>query len=227
QPVPASLLGDHLRQLDVDLDVVVEAEQVRENRVDREPVELRHAEEMMADDSLPVRRVDQEDVRLFLAEMLARALVAPAQHLPSALRLRLVAPVVLAVDDVRWVGSEEAADDFAVVAHSLTQTFFASVKNSSESKPPSRPTPLSFMPPNGTRRSRSSQQLIHTVPLSIAAAMRCARDRSRVQTLDDSPYRVAFANRMASASSANGVMVTTGPKISSCSTRHSAPRPVI
>src|SRR5919198_724003 len=64
---------------------------------------------------------------------------------------------------------------------SLTQTFFASVKNRNDSNPPSRPTPLSFIPPNGTRRSRNSQQLIQTVPLSIAAATRCARWRSRVQ----------------------------------------------
>src|SRR5438477_6554102 len=78
----------------------------------------------------------------------------------------------------------------AAVPYSFTHTFLTSVKNSSESKPPSRPMPLSFIPPNGTRRSRSSQQLIHTVPLSIAAATRCARCRSRVQTLADNPYRV-------------------------------------
>src|SRR5262249_26453313 len=71
--------------------------------------------------------------------------------------------------------------------YSLTQTFFASVKKSSESNPPSRPTPLSFIPPKGTRRSRSSHVLTHTVPLSIAAATRCAFWRSRVQTLADSP----------------------------------------
>src|SRR5712691_10957929 len=96
--------------------------------------------------------------------------------------------------------------------HNFTQTFFASVKNSSESTPPSRPTPLSFMPPKGTRRSRKSQQLIQTVPLSIAAATRWARCRSRVQTLDDKPYFVEFANVIASSSPSNGVMVTTGPK---------------
>jgi hypothetical protein len=44
------------------------------------------------------------------------------------------------------------------------QTFFASVKKWSASLPPSRPTPLCFMPPNGTRKSRTSQQFTQTVP---------------------------------------------------------------
>ena len=45
------------------------------------------------------------------------------------------------------------------------QTFFGSVKKRSASSPPSRPTPLCFMPPNGTRRSRTSQQFTQTVPV--------------------------------------------------------------
>jgi hypothetical protein len=45
------------------------------------------------------------------------------------------------------------------------QTFFGSVKNRNASSPPSRPTPLAFMPPNGTRRSRTSQQFTQTVPV--------------------------------------------------------------
>ena len=44
------------------------------------------------------------------------------------------------------------------------QTFFGSVKKRSASSPPSRPTPLCFMPPKGTRRSRTSQQFTQTVP---------------------------------------------------------------
>jgi hypothetical protein len=32
------------------------------------------------------------------------------------------------------------------------QTFFSSVKNRKASKPPSRPTPDCFIPPNGVRR---------------------------------------------------------------------------
>src|SRR5512132_600919 len=99
--------------------------------------------------------------------MLPCALVTPAQHLPPALRLRLVAPVVLAVHDVRRMRRQHSSDDLTF-AHSFTHTFFGSVKKFNDSMPPSRPTPLSFIPPNGTRRSRSSQQLIHTVPLSIA-----------------------------------------------------------
>src|SRR6185369_7763471 len=183
------------------------AEEIREDRIDGEAVKLRLPEEVMPDHGLPVRRVDEQHVRLLGQEMLARTLVAPAQHFPAALRLRFVAPVVIAVNDVRRMRREEAADDFTF--HSFTHTFFASVKNSSDSKPPSRPTPLSRMPPNGTRRSRRSQQLIQTVPLSIAAATRCARCRSRVQTLDDKPYFVELANVTASSSLSNGVMVTT------------------
>jgi hypothetical protein len=45
------------------------------------------------------------------------------------------------------------------------QTFFSSVKNFNASNPPSRPTPDDFTPPKGVRRSRSSQQLTHTIPL--------------------------------------------------------------
>jgi len=45
------------------------------------------------------------------------------------------------------------------------QTFFGSVKKRSASSPPSRPTPLAFIPPNGTRRSRTSQQFTQTVPV--------------------------------------------------------------
>ena len=44
------------------------------------------------------------------------------------------------------------------------QTFFGSVKNRKASSPPSRPTPLCFMPPNGTRKSRIIQQFTQTVP---------------------------------------------------------------
>jgi hypothetical protein len=78
-------------------------------------VELRQAEEVMADHGLPVRRVHQDHVRLLLQEMLARALVAPAEHFPAALRLGLVAPMVLAVDDVGRMGGEDAADDLTVI----------------------------------------------------------------------------------------------------------------
>jgi hypothetical protein len=51
------------------------------------------------------------------------------------------------------------------VAYFAIQMFFASVKKCNASIPPSRPTPLAFMPPNGTRRSRTSQQFTQTVPV--------------------------------------------------------------
>ena len=52
------------------------------------------------------------------------------------------------------------------------QTFFGSVKKRRASSPPSRPTPLCFMPPKGTRRSRTSQQFTQTVPVWICSATR-------------------------------------------------------
>jgi len=76
-------------------------------------VELGDAEEVMADDGLPVGRVDEEDVGLFREKVLARPFVTPAKDFPSAFGTGLVSPVVGAVDDVRRVGGEDAADDFA------------------------------------------------------------------------------------------------------------------
>ena len=54
-------------------------------------------------------------------------------------------------------------------------TFLGSVKNRSASQPPSRPTPLFLKPPKGVRRSRSSQQFTHMMPLCTFAATRLAR----------------------------------------------------
>ena len=56
-------------------------------------------------------------------------------------------------------GPEAEQDYFAM------QTFLGSVKNRRASSPPSRPTPLCFMPPKGTRKSRTSQQFTQTVPV--------------------------------------------------------------
>src|SRR6266850_310720 len=64
-------------------------------------------------------------------------------------------------------------------AYFAIQTFFGSVKNLNASSPPSLPTPLCFMPPKGTRKSRTSQQFTQTVPVLIRSA---TRDR---QTGDD------------------------------------------
>ena len=60
----------------------------------------------------------------------------------------------------------------AITDHFAMQTFLGSVKKRNASSPPSRPTPLCFMPPKGTRRSRSSQQFTQTVPVLIRSATR-------------------------------------------------------
>src|SRR5438094_7154360 len=89
------------------------------------------------------------------------------------------------------------------------QTFFGSVKKRNASSPPSRPTPLCFIPPNGTRRSRTSQQLTQTVPVLIRSATRWARLRFCVQTLDERPYSTSLAQLITSSSLSNGVIVMT------------------
>src|SRR5437763_14948517 len=73
------------------------------------------------------------------------------------------------------------------------QTFFGSVKKRNASSPPSRPTPLCFIPPKGTRRSRTSQQFTQTVPVLILSATRWARLRFCVQTLEARPYSQSLA----------------------------------
>src|SRR5207249_248687 len=60
------------------------------------------------------------------------------------------------------------------------QMFFGSVKKRSASSPPSRPTPLCFMPPNGTRRSRTSQQFIQTVPVMSRNEFICVQFLEKV-----------------------------------------------
>jgi len=86
----------------------------------------------------------------------------------------------------------------------FTQTFFASVKKRNASNPPSRPTPELFTPPNGVRRSRTSQQLIHTIPLSSFVATRCALFTSCVHTVAARPYCVLLAYSNASSSVSKG-----------------------
>ncbi len=109
----------------------------------------------------------------------------------------------------------------------LMHTVFGSVKKRSASSPPSRPMPLCFTPPNGVRRSRSSQQFTQTVPLSICSATRCARPRSRVHSEADRPNGVLLAQRITSSSARKGAIVTTGPKISSWFTRQLGSRSMI
>src|SRR5439155_23216056 len=115
----------------------------------------------------------------------------------------------------------------AIRIYFAMQTFFGSVKKRSASSPPSRPTPICFMPPKGTRRSRTSQQLTQTVPVLIRSATRWARLRFWVQTLDERPYSTSLAQLITSSSLSNGVIVMTGPKISSRFVRHETDRPVM
>src|SRR4029077_2649002 len=81
----------------------------------------------------------------------------------------------------------------AMLDYFAMQTFFGSVKKRSASSPPSRPTPLCFIPPKGTRRSRTNQQFTQTVPVLICSATRWARLRFCVQTLDERPYSTSLA----------------------------------
>ena len=57
------------------------------------------------------------------------------------------------------------------------------------------------------------------LPASTARLTRSARPRSRVQIEPERPNALSLAIRTASASSSKGTTATTGPKISSCSTR--------
>src|SRR6185312_985480 len=95
------------------------------------------------------------------------------------------------------------------------QTFLGSVKKRIASQPPSRPTPEFLTPPKGVRKSRNSQQFIHTIPERNFSARVCARVRFSVHNIDVSPYSVLLAICMASSSVSKGIMVTTGPNISS------------
>ena len=62
-------------------------------------------------------------------------------------------------------------------------------------------------------------------PAWSARAERSALPMSRLQTEPDSPYGVAFARRSASSSVSNGMIDTTGPKISSRAMRMSLSTP--
>ena len=52
----------------------------------------------------------------------------------------------------------------------LTQTFVISLKKDRDQFPPSLPTPEFFTPPNGVLKSRCSQVLTQTIPVSILLA---------------------------------------------------------
>jgi hypothetical protein len=55
--------------------------------------------------------------------------------------------------------------ELSTINYFAMQMFFGSVKKRSASSPPSRPTPLCFIPPKGTRKSRTNQQFTQTVPV--------------------------------------------------------------
>src|ERR1043165_3413233 len=95
------------------------------------------------------------------------------------------------------------------------QTFFGSVTKSNASKPPSRPTPDDLTPPNGVRRSRNNQQFTQTMPACNSLATRLAFVISCDQTVEARPYMVELAIIKTSSSLSKGMIVTTGPKISS------------
>src|SRR5215469_15150234 len=94
-------------------------------------------------------------------------------------------------------------------------TFLTSVKAYTASGPSSRPRPDCLKPPNGDQYRTEEWEFTDKLPVSTARATRIARPTFSVQMDPERPYGVSFASAMASASSANGVTVTTGPKISS------------
>src|SRR5580700_2036438 len=101
------------------------------------------------------------------------------------------------------------------------KTFLVSVNASGASGPSSRPRPDCLKPPNGVQYRTEECEFTDRLPVSTARATRIARPTSDVQIDPESPYGVSFAIATASASSANGVTVTTGPNTSSVYARSS------
>src|ERR1700722_11512054 len=99
------------------------------------------------------------------------------------------------------------------------KTFLTSVNAFGASGPSSRPSPEALNPPKGVQYRTDECEFTDRLPASIPRLTRIALPTSRVQMEPDSPNSLSFAMRMASASSSNGTTATTGPKISSCSTR--------
>nr|WP_189077953.1 hypothetical protein [Mangrovihabitans endophyticus] len=86
--------------------------------------------------------------------------------------------------------------------------------------------PGGLVPPLGIAGYDRLYPLIHTVPAWSARASRQARSTSLVHTPMARPYGVALARRTASASSANGSTVTTGPNSSCWTSGEAASTPV-
>ena len=99
------------------------------------------------------------------------------------------------------------------------KTFLVSVNANGASGPSSRPRPEDLKPPNGVQYRTEECELTDRLPDSMPRLTRIARPTSRVQIEPDRPNSLSLAMRIASASSSNGTTATTGPKISSCSTR--------
>ncbi len=86
---------------------------------------------------------------------------------------------------------------------------------SGASGPSSRPRPEALKPPNGVQYRTDECEFTDRFPASTPRATRIARPTSEVQIEPDKPYGVSLASAIASASSSNGVTVTTGPNTSS------------
>src|SRR5215471_8153522 len=122
----------------------------------------------------------------------------------------LPAPVMTATRSCKRC-IEQLPNQFSVAI----KTFLTSVNASSASGPSSRPSPDCLNPPNGVQYRTDECEFTDRLPVSTALATLIARPMFPVQIDPDSPYGVSLAIAMASASSSNGVTVTTGPNISS------------
>src|ERR1700753_351726 len=99
------------------------------------------------------------------------------------------------------------------------KTFLVSVNAYGASGPSSRPRPDDLKPPNGVQYRTDECEFTERLPDSMPRLTRIALPTFRVQIEPDRPNSLSLAIRIASASSSNGTTATTGPKISSCSTR--------
>src|SRR5687767_3253204 len=91
--------------------------------------------------------------------------------------------------------------------------------------PPSRPTPDSLYPPKGDDGSNLLYVLAQITPArSLLVTLKIFEPLS-VHTPPDSPYGVLLAFSIASSTVRNVCTASTGPKISSCTTRCDCEQP--
>mmetsp|Transcript_96765 Transcript_96765/g.235216 ORF Transcript_96765/g.235216 Transcript_96765/m.235216 type:complete len:213 (+) Transcript_96765:740-1378(+) len=95
------------------------------------------------------------------------------------------------------------------------------------SRPPSRPKPLSLYPPKPAAASKALWMFTHTTPARTLSAVSSASPMDSVHTPALRPYRVLLASAMASLGERNDCATSTGPKISSCTSRDVDCAPVI